>query len=555
MTETSVALGASTWKSRDVTEKHTPDPNPSSQSPLSEVWSIAWPTVLTMTSYTAMQFIDKLMIGQVGPLEVAAQGNGGVWAFSIIAFVLGLLTVVNTYVSQNLGAGKPEKGTDYAWAAIWLCLGIWIVFVLPYSALMGPVFDWVHDAQLDRLKHWLAEASGTELLRARAEEARLYKLILLETQYARILLVGALILMVGRAIHHFFFGLGRPKVVTVAAISGNLTNVLVNYALIFGDQGIPALGVPGVPGLAPMGLVGAALGTIAGTFVEAVLPLGIFLGSSLNRALNSRARWIKDLVKIGLPAAIQTGNEILCWSIFMSRLMGLFGTYHQTAGWIAVTYMHLSFMPAIGLSVAVTTLVGKYVGAGQPDVAVARARLGLILAVIYMTACGLFFLLFRYELVGVFVGGQDLSSKDAEQILQIGATLMICAAFFQAFDAFGIIYTGALRGAGDTIWPGIVTVIYSWGFILGGGWFMGTYFAELESAGPWIAAWVYILFFGMTMAWRFESGGWRNLKLVESTQRDAARLAPVGPGLPESEPEATIRDIAQELGEGRAREQ
>ena len=101
----------------------------------------------------------------------------------------------------------------------------------------------------------------------------------------------------------------------------------------------------------------------------------------------------------------------------MSRLIGLFGTYHQTAGWIAVTYMHLSFMPAIGLSVAVATLVGKYVGAGQPDVAIARARLGLIMAVIYMTVCGLFFLLFRYELVEVFVGGPDLSSRDAEQIL------------------------------------------------------------------------------------------------------------------------------------------
>ncbi len=524
---------------------------------MSEVWSIAWPTVLTMTSYTAMQFIDKLMVGQVGPLEVAAQGNGGVWAFSLIAFVLGLLTVVNTYVSQNLGAGKPEKGTDYAWAAIWLCVGIWLVFFLPYSALMGHVFDLVHDAQLDRLKHWLVGASGAELLQARAEEARIYKLILLETQYARILLVGALILIIGRAIHHFFFGLGRPKVVTVSALCGNLTNVLVNYVLIFGDQGIPSLGLPGIPGVAPLGLVGAALGTIAGTLVEAALPLAVFLGSSLNQELDSRARWrpqlgpIKDLVKIGLPAAVQTGNEIVCWSIFMSRLIGLFGTYHQTAGWIAVTYMHLSFMPAFGLSVAVTSLVGKYVGAGQPDVAIARARLGVILAVAYMAVCGVCFYLFRYEMVEVFVGGQDLSSRDAEQILQIGATLMICAALFQAFDGFGIIYTGALRGAGDTVWPGVVTVVYSWGFILGGGWFMGTYFAELESVGPWIAAWVYILFFGMTMAWRFESGGWRNLSLLESTRRDAARLAPIGPGLPESEPEATVRDIAQELGEGR----
>ena len=107
-------------------------PSPSSESaltprrPVAEVWSIAWPTVLTMTSYTVMQFIDKLMVGQVGPLEVAAQGNGGIWAFTPIAVAMGFLTVVNTYVSQNLGAGTPRNGPRYAWAALWISLAFWL---------------------------------------------------------------------------------------------------------------------------------------------------------------------------------------------------------------------------------------------------------------------------------------------------------------------------------------------------------------------------------------------------------------------------------------------
>src|SRR5688500_13053258 len=84
-------------------------------SPLREVWTIAWPTVLTMTSYTVMQFFDKLMVGQVGPVELAAQSNGGMLSFAFLSFALGVLTVVNTYVSQNLGAGTPENGPKYAW--------------------------------------------------------------------------------------------------------------------------------------------------------------------------------------------------------------------------------------------------------------------------------------------------------------------------------------------------------------------------------------------------------------------------------------------------------
>ena len=74
---------------------------------LGEVWSIAWPTVLTMTSYTVMQFMDGLMVAQVDPLAVAAQGNGGIWSFTPIAFAFGFLTVFNSYVSQNLGAKTP----------------------------------------------------------------------------------------------------------------------------------------------------------------------------------------------------------------------------------------------------------------------------------------------------------------------------------------------------------------------------------------------------------------------------------------------------------------
>src|SRR5436190_1957626 len=93
---------------------------PPAVSPLREVWTIAWPTVLAMTSYTIMQFTDQLMVGQVGPDELAAQSNGSMWSWTALSFALGILTVVNTFVSQNLGAGTPRNGPKYAWGAVWL---------------------------------------------------------------------------------------------------------------------------------------------------------------------------------------------------------------------------------------------------------------------------------------------------------------------------------------------------------------------------------------------------------------------------------------------------
>ncbi|MGA1018336.1 MAG: MATE family efflux transporter, partial [Phycisphaerales bacterium] len=80
-----------------------------SWSAVGEVWTQAWPTVLTMASYTVMQFVDSVIVARIGPIEVAAQGNGGVWSFVPVSFVFGLLTVVNTFAAQNLGAKRIDR--------------------------------------------------------------------------------------------------------------------------------------------------------------------------------------------------------------------------------------------------------------------------------------------------------------------------------------------------------------------------------------------------------------------------------------------------------------
>jgi hypothetical protein len=98
---------------------------------------------------------------------------------------------------------------------------------------------------------------------------------------------------------------------------------------------------------------------------------------------------------------------------------------------------------------------------------------------------------------------------------------------FQMADAVGIVYTGALRGAGDTRWPGIVTMIYSWTFIVGGGWTLTRFLPGLESLGPWIAAAAYIVTLGITMGLRFESGSWRSIKLLDRGDVEQPEMAPI----------------------------
>lgn len=457
---------------------------PAERGALRELIGVAAPTVATMASYTFMQFVDGLMVSRIepaSPIYLAAQGNGAVWSFVPMAIFSGLSGVVNTYVSQNLGAGTPERGAAYAWNALWVGLCLWVGALLPLALFMPTIFGWMgHEPDLRAL----------------------------ETTYCQILLVGGVVMVINRSLAQFFYGLHKPKVTLVGAIAGNVVNLLASYALIFGHFGLPALGV-----------VGAAWGTLLGTSVEALIPLAVFLSGSFQRRFATRSSWrpslrhVREIVSIGWPASAMHGNEIICWAIFMSSLSGRFGPASNTAGWIAQRYLHLSFMPAVGISFALTAVVGRCLGAGRPDLAVQRAKLGIALAMGYMTLCALVFILFRHTLVRIWIP-DDMLAAQAAEVLLVGAQIMIVAAIFQTFDGLGIALVGILRGAGDTVWPGIATIILSWLFIVGGGAALAFGVPQWKSLGPWIAAGAYIIALGIALGWRFAGGAWKTKRLV-----------------------------------------
>ena len=472
--------------------------------PIREFWTLAWPTVVTMLSYTVMQFVDAVLVAQVGPVEVAAQGNGGVWSWAVIFSLVGVLSVVNTFVSQAMGAHRPHEVARYGWAGLWLGVMAWALVLVPVGLVMPMLFGLMgHSAHI------------TEL----------------ESDYAQVLVFGGVVVIVGKAMSNFFFGIQRPGVITVSAIAGNVVNLLVSYALVFGRLGVPKLGLPGIPGIAPMGVVGSALGTVAGTAVEASIPLVVFLGGRMDREFGVRARWrldiaaIRDLLRLGVPSALQQGSEIITWAIFMSVLVGHFGDIALGAGWATLRYMHLSFMPAVGFGIAVTSIVGRNIGAGRPDIAAKRARIALVMTVIYMSACGVLMLAFRGPMIALFASGEHTAPQVTEQVIATGSAFMIAAAFFQAFDGIGIVFIGALRGAGDTFWPGLLTVVLSWVLIVGGGWALVTFAPGLGPLGPWIASTVYIVVMAGAMALRWRQGAWRTITVLETPEEEAAREA------------------------------
>lgn len=467
---------------------HPEQAPPGAASPLRELIAIALPAVATMTSFTLMQFVDLRMVAELGADAVAAQGNGGMAVWIPMATLIGTLSIVNTFVAQNLGAGTPEKGAAYAWNGLWMC-ALAAIGMLGLAAVCRPLFESMGHSD---------------------------NVVRLETVYTQILLLGAFFPLAARALSHFFYGAHRPGVVLVATVAANVVNVVANYALIFGKWGFPELGI-----------TGAAIGTVLGGFVEFAIPMALFLSPSIDRVFRSRTTWRvsfahwRRLWRVGWPSGLQQGNEMICWGAFMMVLAGRFGTVDNAASWVTLRYLTLAFMPTLGLSFAVTAVVGRCLGAGDVAGAERRAWLGVRLGMAYMGLCALVFVIFREPMIRFFVS-DEFTAQDADEMVRIGGWLMVCAAVFQLFDAIGVVLMGALRGAGDTIWPGVVSASLSWIVIVGGGWAMASALPEMRSIGPWIAAAAYIILLGTAMVWRFVGGRWRSINLL-------GEQAPPGP--------------------------
>ncbi|MFM7052102.1 MAG: MATE family efflux transporter [Planctomycetota bacterium] len=457
-----------------------------------EVWSQAWPAAISMLSWALMQFVDSLMVAGLGDAAVAAQANGGALSWAPISFCFGVLALVNTLVAQRVGAKRTAEIARYGLAGLWLAVGFAALVLVPYAIALGPFL--------------------------RGYEMHAPEILDDEIVYARILLGAAVFTVAAKALANFFYGLQRPKVITLATIAGNIANVAFNYIFIFGEQGATVLGVdlPGVPGVPALGVAGAAIGTAIGIAIEALVPFAVFLSRRLDREFAVRRAWrpdfraMREILRLGTPAGLQLVSESGSWAIFMVYLVGTFGEAHNAAGSAVMKYIMLSFMPALGVASAATAVVGKHIGEGNLDAAKRSGHAAVIIAASWMTLCAACFVFFREPLARVFL--------ESEEAVRIASTLFLFAAVFQTLDALGTVYAHALRGAGDTLVPGLATVVLAWSVIVGGGFYLRAYHPELSSKGPWLAATLYIVLLGVFLTVRFERGGWRRIHLLDRPQ-------------------------------------
>lgn len=443
-----------------------------------EVISISWPIVLGSLSFTVMEFFDKWMVAQLGTVPLAAIGSAGIWSYTLSTLLLGIIGCVGTFVAQSFGKEKFNDCARYTWQGIYLS-GL--------AILLAGILFYFSEKIFILMKH-PPEVTRQELI------------------YFRIRLIGYLPMAIGSALASFFPSISKPKIPMYSAVFGNILNIILNYLLIFGKFGFPRLEI-----------AGASLATVISQWAQTILLFFLFLSPQYHIKFGTRKylyfdwRRTKEVIRIGIPAGIGMFLDICNWSIFTSFIIGRFGAVSLASHNIAISFMHLCFMPAVAVSIGISAIVGQWLGRGKINVAKHRVFVALGICACYMVTMGV--------ILGIF-GGKLISflfSKDPE-VIKFGHFLLILAAFFQAFDAINIVCLGALRGAGDTRWVMWTMIIVAYTFFLPLAYIMGFIF-KLGAIGAWLAATAYILLLSLTLIYRFLSEKWSKI-IIFTVERE-----------------------------------
>jgi len=434
---------------------------------LRRVARLAAPVVLANVSQTLMGLVDTLMVSRLGTAAIAAVGLATL-LFSALATSLKSLDVaVQTYTARRDGEGQP--------AAVGAVLGTALVLVL----LAGAPATWLGL----RFPH-----VGLSLITADAD------VVDLGADYYALRAVGLLPLLAYHQMRGCADGLGLTRLGMVTGVGMNLLNVALNWVLIFGKLGAPALGV-----------AGAALASTLAATVAALALAALLLRPRLRRPhrLFGRGavqrRLLGPLLRVGWPPALQAlglvGGLVLFYGI-----LGHIGTVAVAAGNIVMRVGALTVMPAMGIAVAVQTLVSRSLGAGDRRGAWRSGLGGLGLAAGFMALLGGV----MFALPGAIL---DLFAVEPA-VKTAGRQILKLTALGQVLAAVGLVFAGALRGAGavrrvllvDAATGAVLMLPLAWllGVVLGGGlpgawWALVVWFAvhaavmaRLYAAGDWL---------------------------------------------------------------------
>jgi MATE family multidrug resistance protein len=327
-----------------------------------------------------------------------------------------------------------------------------------------------------------------------------------EKPYFIILMAGGFLVPLNAALGGYFTGLGQTRINMLANFVGCSLNVFLNYLFIFGKWGLPE-----------MGISGAAYATLISAAVSCLLQWCIFVRTravkqyNLRKLLRLDIALIKRILRFGAPSGLHLLMEVGSFSLFI-MLTGRLGELSLAASNIAFSINNLAFSPLLGFGLAASTLVAQHKGAGNQNAAERSGYTATKMALIYMVVIGSTFILLPRFYFALF-NPKD-AAFSAEELLHTGRLMLIIMTSWGLFDAVAIVLSDALKGAGDTRFVMIFLAISGWLLLIPGAIFLLYFGYGIIALWLWLA--VYILFIAGGTLWRWCSGRWKKIQVIES---------------------------------------
>jgi MATE family multidrug resistance protein len=450
------------------------------------VLKIAFPLILAAAGHMVNLFADRTMLANYSQEAVNASFPAGIAAFALSCFFVGTVGYTGVFVAQYFGAAQFQRIGVAVWQGIWLALS--------GGALLALGYFWA-PYLFAAFKH---TPTVTEL----------------EISYYRILAVGTVIPLLNNALSAFWAGRGKTVMIMAVNILVAAVNIPCNYLLIYGNElNVPFWGKIVFP---EMGIAGAAWGTnLAGAIGLIIYALGFFTWRHHREKYGSwhqffDAKLLRRMLRYGAPNGVQLFIDLVSFEVFIV-LVGRISPAVQEAATLAFTFNALAMMPVFGLGQAVSILVGKAIGAADIMLAQRSVISARLLMLVYMAVMVVFFVARPEWIMWVFEREGD--AKQAATI-PLAFEFLRYITVYLFFDGIYVIYSNAIRGAGDTkftMWMNMLLCVVGLGVpsIIYG-------YLSNEANGLWIIFVLYVILSGFCFYGRYRGGKWQKMKVIES---------------------------------------
>lgn len=444
---------------------------PPEKTIIRDVLHVAWPSVLESFFVGLAGMVDTIMVGALGSYAIAAVGLTTQPKFLGLALFLSMNVAVSAIVARRKGENDRESANRVVRMVLLITVLLTAVISAAFVAFASPIVAMV-GSQPDTHEY--------------------------AVDYLRIIMGGQIFSTVSLVLNAAQRGAGNTRIAMVTNLISNIVNVLFNYLLIGGNFGFPALGVRG-----------AALATVIGTICACVLSICSVLHRNGFVYLGAVKGWLAD--KLSVRSLLSVGSsafvEQVCLRIgflLFSMTVAHLGTTELAAHQIGMNMMHMSFTFGDGLSVASVTLIGQSLGRKRPDMAKIYGSVAQKIGLICAFVVAVFYFFFGKSLFLLF--------SNEQVILDYGATIMRVLSVMLFFQILQVVQFGCLRGAGDTRFTAMVSLISVTCIRPGISWLL-CYPLGLGLVGAWLGTFCdQCVRFLMSFV-RFRKGQWTKLKL------------------------------------------